>query len=91
MVLAADAGAEGYFPRPQCRAGLGADPAPRFGAEEKRLMCNLYGQTEGQQAILELIRALRDTTGILSMQPGIACSAMMFPFSFLRSFLFGTG
>jgi putative SOS response-associated peptidase YedK len=34
-------------------------------------MCNLYSQTKGQQAIIELTRALRDTTGNLPMQPGI--------------------
>ena len=34
-------------------------------------MCNLYSQTKGQQAILELTRAMRDATGNLPMQPGI--------------------
>jgi putative SOS response-associated peptidase YedK len=34
-------------------------------------MCNLYSQTKGQQAILELTRAMRDITGNLPMQPGI--------------------
>ena len=35
------------------------------------LMCNLYSQTKGQQAILEFTRAARDTTGKLPRQPGI--------------------
>ena len=34
-------------------------------------MCNLYSQTKGQQAIIELTRALCDATGNLPMQPGI--------------------
>jgi hypothetical protein len=34
-------------------------------------MCNLYSQTKGQQVILLLTRALRDTIGNLPMQPRI--------------------
>ena len=34
-------------------------------------MCNLYSQTKGQRAIVELTRALRDTTGNLPPLPGI--------------------
>lgn len=34
-------------------------------------MCNLYSMTRGQVAILELTRALRDTTGNLPPLPGI--------------------
>ena len=34
-------------------------------------MCNLYSVTKGQQAIRELARALRDTTGNLPPLPGI--------------------
>ncbi len=34
-------------------------------------MCNLYSLTKGQQAILELSRAMRDTTGNLPPMPGI--------------------
>ena len=34
-------------------------------------MCNLYSMTKGQQAIRELARALRDTTGNLPLLPGI--------------------
>ncbi len=34
-------------------------------------MCNLYSMTKGQQAILELSRAMRDMTGNLPMLPGI--------------------
>ncbi len=34
-------------------------------------MCNLYSLTEGQQAIRELSRAMRDTTGNLLPLPGI--------------------
>jgi hypothetical protein len=70
VVLATDATAEGDVRRPQCRAGLGAEPTARSG-EEEALMCNLYSQTKGQQAILELTRATRGSTGNLPMQPGI--------------------
>ncbi len=34
-------------------------------------MCNLYSLTAGQQAIRELARATRDTTGNLPPMPGI--------------------
>ena len=34
-------------------------------------MCNLYSMTKGQQAIRELSRAMRDTTGNLPLLPGI--------------------
>ncbi|MFZ4748474.1 MAG: hypothetical protein ACOYLK_16580 [Sphingomonas sp.] len=34
-------------------------------------MCNLYSMTKGQQAILELSRAMRDMTGKLPQLPGI--------------------
>lgn len=34
-------------------------------------MCNLYSLTKGQQAIIELSRAMRDTTGNLPPLPGI--------------------
>ena len=34
-------------------------------------MCNLYSLTKGQQAILELSRAMRDVTGNLPLFPGI--------------------
>lgn len=34
-------------------------------------MCNLYSMTKGQQAILDLSRAMRDMTGNLPMLPGI--------------------
>lgn len=34
-------------------------------------MCNLYSMTKGQQAIRDLARALRDTTGNLPPLPGI--------------------
>ena len=34
-------------------------------------MCNLYSLTKGQQAILELARAMRDRTGNLPPMPGI--------------------
>jgi len=34
-------------------------------------MCNLYSQTKGQQAIRDLVRATRDTTGNLAPLPGI--------------------
>ncbi len=34
-------------------------------------MCNLYSMTKGQQAILELSRAMRDMTGNLPQLPGI--------------------
>jgi putative SOS response-associated peptidase YedK len=34
-------------------------------------MCNLYSLTKGQKAILELARAMRDTTGNLPPLPGI--------------------
>lgn len=34
-------------------------------------MCNLYSMTKGQQAIRDLTKALRDTTGNLPMMPGI--------------------
>ncbi len=34
-------------------------------------MCNLYSLTKGQQAIRELARAMRDTTGNLPLLPGI--------------------
>lgn len=34
-------------------------------------MCNLYSQTKGQQAIIELTRAMRDRTGNLPSQPGV--------------------
>lgn len=34
-------------------------------------MCNLYSLTKGQQAILQLSRAMRDTTGNLPPFPGI--------------------
>lgn len=34
-------------------------------------MCNLYSLTKGQQAILELSRAMRDTTGNMPPMPGI--------------------
>lgn len=34
-------------------------------------MCNLYSQTKGQQAIIELTRAMRDRTGNLPPMPGI--------------------
>jgi putative SOS response-associated peptidase YedK len=34
-------------------------------------VCNLYSMTKGQQAILELSRAMRDMTGNLPMLPGI--------------------
>jgi putative SOS response-associated peptidase YedK len=34
-------------------------------------MCNLYSLTKGQQAILQLSRAMRDTTGNLPPRPGI--------------------
>ena len=34
-------------------------------------MCNLYSMTKGQQAIRELSRAMRDTTGNLPLFPGI--------------------
>lgn len=34
-------------------------------------MCNLYSLTKGQQAILQLSRAMRDTTGNLPPLPGI--------------------
>jgi hypothetical protein len=33
-------------------------------------MCNLYSLTKGQKAILELARAMRDTTGNLPPLPG---------------------
>lgn len=34
-------------------------------------MCNLYSQTKGQQAIVDFVRATRDTTGNLPSLPGI--------------------
>jgi putative SOS response-associated peptidase YedK len=34
-------------------------------------MCNLYSMTKGQQAIRELARAMRDSTGNLPPLPGI--------------------
>src|SRR6476469_1174202 len=34
-------------------------------------MCNLYSQTKGQDAIVALTRALRDSTGNLPILPGI--------------------
>ena len=34
-------------------------------------MCNLYSMTKGQQAIRDLIRAMRDQTGNLPPLPGI--------------------
>jgi putative SOS response-associated peptidase YedK len=34
-------------------------------------MCNLYSQTRGQQAIRDLVKALRDLTGNLPPMPGI--------------------
>ena len=34
-------------------------------------MCNLYSMTRSQQAIRELTRAMRDTTGNLPTLPGI--------------------
>src|SRR5690242_8350944 len=34
-------------------------------------MCNLYSLTKGQQAILELTRAMRDATGNLPLFPGV--------------------
>jgi putative SOS response-associated peptidase YedK len=34
-------------------------------------MCNLYSLTKGQQAIRDLARAMRDTTGNLPLLPGI--------------------
>ena len=34
-------------------------------------MCNLYSMTEGQKAIVELAKALKDSTGNLPMFPGI--------------------
>lgn len=34
-------------------------------------MCNLYSMTKGQQAIRDLARAMRDTTGNLPLLPGI--------------------
>lgn len=34
-------------------------------------MCNLYSVTEGQQAIRDLFRVVRDTTGNLPPMPGI--------------------
>lgn len=34
-------------------------------------MCNLYSVTKGQQAIRELAKAMRDTTGNLPMLPGV--------------------
>ena len=34
-------------------------------------MCNLYSLTKGQQAIRDLSRAFRDTTGNLPLLPGI--------------------
>src|SRR5437870_5398794 len=35
------------------------------------VMCNLYSQTKGQQAIVALARAMRDRTGNLPPLPGI--------------------
>ena len=34
-------------------------------------MCNLYSITKGQTAIIELTRAMRDTTGNLPPMPGV--------------------
>lgn len=34
-------------------------------------MCNLYSVTKGQQAIREIAKAMRDTTGNLPPQPGV--------------------
>lgn len=34
-------------------------------------MCNLYSLTKGQQAIIAMARAMRDTTGNLPPLPGI--------------------
>jgi len=34
-------------------------------------VCNLYAMTKGQQAILELSRAMRDLTGNLPLLPAI--------------------
>ena len=34
-------------------------------------MCNLYSVTKGQAAIIELTKAMRDTTGNLPPQPSI--------------------
>ena len=34
-------------------------------------MCNLYSLTKGQQAIIDLVRAMRDATGNLPSMPGI--------------------
>jgi putative SOS response-associated peptidase YedK len=40
-------------------------------------MCNLYSMTKGQQAIRELTRAMRDTSGNLPPLPGIFPDAMV--------------
>lgn len=42
-----------------------------WNENERRPVCNLYSQTKGQAAIIELTRALRDLTGNLMPQPGI--------------------
>lgn len=47
------------------------DSAGPFSFGEDIAVCNLYSHTKSQQAIIELTRALRDTTGNLPMQPGI--------------------
>jgi putative SOS response-associated peptidase YedK len=39
-------------------------------------MCNLYSEKKGQQAICDLARAMRDTTGNLPPLPGIYPDAM---------------
>jgi hypothetical protein len=43
---------------------------PRRG-ETLRAMCNLYSITKGQQAIRDLVGAMRDLTGNLPMLPGV--------------------
>jgi putative SOS response-associated peptidase YedK len=43
------------------------------GGAERRVpdMCNLYSVTKGQQAIRDLTRAMRDTTGNLPPMPAV--------------------
>lgn len=52
------------------RGSTKAEPM-QWARAEGRDMCNLYSLTKGQQAIIELSRAMVDRTGNLPPLPGI--------------------
>jgi hypothetical protein len=41
-------------------------------------MCNLYSTTKSQQAIRDLVKALRDLIGNLPPLPGVWCTDQMY-------------